>query len=574
AGLTFTFEDDAFIGDDASAITNTQNANSNQPVTFLSNTYTWLGTNSEDFASADNWDSGVVPGDQIDVSIPDGTFFSPQISSNLAIRSLNIMSGASLFIGFGNLEVKEDLVNNGSMHLEPETSLTLRGVRTGAGTFSVNARVRGEERFQVLSFPLLKTNVLQDPINLGSYLFFKYNNMSQQFVRTTADPAAGEGLFAWTSEQENGGSNVILIILGATMSSGTIDYGVSQGTDDFNLIGNPYLAPVDAAAFFANVNNTANTTGTAYLWNDGGSNVGALRGGDYVTVNSMGAAGGPVDPGNGVAGEKSPSDFDGTFKAFQGFFVEATNDGDITFTPDMQTTGSNSFSGFFRATSDSRPRIRIAMSDGTLYNDILIGWDEHATIGDDYSLDARKLSGNNFLSFYTIGDSGDQYVILAQPMDDMKSQEIKLGYTLAEAGRYEIGLEEVDGIEVGELFLIDHQTGLSYPMVEGVSWAFDMKAGEDQSRFSIAFKPLAVTSAQNDHEVAQMTVFGQSGRLHVRHSATTTYLEVIDMAGKLVHQQQTAPRSIETTLPVSLSPDQVYILRSDNQSVKFIANRP
>ncbi|MEO1256959.1 MAG: hypothetical protein AAFY41_19035, partial [Bacteroidota bacterium] len=291
------------------------------------------------------------------------------------------------------------------------------------------------------------------------------------------------------------------------------DVDVTNNLDGLNLVANPYPTAIDANAFFNNLNNSTVTTGTAYLWNDGGSNTGTLRGGDYVTVNSMGTSTGRFDPGTGVPGLQDPNSFDGHFNSFQGFYVDVNQNGVVSFTPDMQVVDQNDTDGFFRQQSDrveNRDVLKLSLNGNHYYNDIIIGLDANATLGDDYSLDAKKLAGNEDLSFYSIFND-QEYSILALPFDITTFQEIRLGIEVSQKGRYELAVEELASQNNSfDYVLIDHLSGESYDVTSDLNLVFELEEGSHLQRFSLAIKGRVTVVDEQLNKTISLSKTGQS----------------------------------------------------------------
>ncbi|MGZ4076384.1 MAG: T9SS type A sorting domain-containing protein, partial [Bacteroidia bacterium] len=74
---------------------------------------TWLGSVSNNWNAAGNWCGG-VPSSGIDVVIPAGTTFSPQLSSNSSCKGLTINAGATLDMSNFSISLKGNFINSGT----------------------------------------------------------------------------------------------------------------------------------------------------------------------------------------------------------------------------------------------------------------------------------------------------------------------------------------------------------------------------------------------------------------------------------------------------------------------------
>ena len=72
--------------------------NTNDVKFIIDGTINWTGTVSEDWNDSLNWDKNIVPNENNDVIIPSGTVYSAHLNTNVIIKSLTIMSGASVSV--------------------------------------------------------------------------------------------------------------------------------------------------------------------------------------------------------------------------------------------------------------------------------------------------------------------------------------------------------------------------------------------------------------------------------------------------------------------------------------------
>ena len=138
------------------------------------------------------------------------------------------------------------------------------------------------------------------------------------------------------------------------------------------------MATLTGLLFFNDDYNKTRITGSAYIWNDAGINEAALRGGDYIVVNSAGAVGN-INPNGGASGNKSIDDFF-EFGSFQGFFVEAQNENDnVVFRPEMQVVDGNANENFFRKSESNDIQLKMYIESEESYYETLIVLSEYAT---------------------------------------------------------------------------------------------------------------------------------------------------------------------------------------------------
>ncbi|MCX6270614.1 MAG: hypothetical protein NTU44_05230 [Bacteroidetes bacterium] len=89
---------------------------------------TWTGAVSTDWHDPANWLTNLVPDNETDVKIPDGTPFSPVINTaNATCKTIQIYDNANLTIGPKILTVSEDVTVRGNLTLYPNADLMVLG---------------------------------------------------------------------------------------------------------------------------------------------------------------------------------------------------------------------------------------------------------------------------------------------------------------------------------------------------------------------------------------------------------------------------------------------------------------
>ncbi len=547
-------------------------------ITVGDGTGTWTGTVDNDWNNPNNWDDGVVPTDLQDAVIPGGVTNIPVIISGdfIFINSLFVEATGSISIEAGGfLALINNLSNEGSVSIASGGSLAIIGTRSGGGTSTFNRNLTGNSALSIVGSPITGLTVA----DLNADLIFGYDNTNQEFtnVPVVEDLNPGSGYFVSSFE------NTYSLSFEGSLNAGTVNVPVTDGTtgDAFNLVANPYAASIIASTFFLNDNNTANTTGSLYLWDDGGSNTAGNegRGGDYVTVNSMGAVSGVVDLGNGIDGTNGSSAFIGSINSGQGFFIEATNSGSVTFTPNMQGI-NNLDANFFRTANQQNNRNILKLSlagvdseNSNLYNETMIGFDANATIGVDYSLDARKFSGNENISFYSLlGD--ESYAIQALPKVLEETFELQLAFNVDVAGTYKLSVQDfinVDGEEF-KLYLNDNLAGQSYDLSNLNDVLFQTSATDLDKRFTITLTPNTVSEIDDSefNATSLKLIRGNSESLIIGYPAASEHVVIHDLAGKTIFDSEMNFENAQTVVKTNFSSNTVYILRINEEAIKFI----
>ncbi|MEP4599156.1 MAG: hypothetical protein ABJZ92_23320, partial [Cyclobacteriaceae bacterium] len=428
---------------------------------------TWTGATDSDWSNSANWDGGVpTNSDYVVVAITDN---DPTISGDATALELKVLENEAVTVTSGG-------------------ALAIMGSFSGEGEVIVERNTTGSGGYSAIGSPL--DNAELDDIS-ADYLY-SFDEATNMFVEeTTGDMTPGVGYFAGYDA-----SSPVISLTGVP-NTGVVTTNITMDDAGYNLVANPYAAPISMAEF--RIGND-DIDDVIYLWDDGGSNNGGLRGGDYVTVSDVGAVS-TMDLSDGVTGgQGETAAMAGNIASFQGFFVKSlTGGGTVSFEPTMQTTasGANADANYYREAGEKQ-LVRLAISGNDLYNEILIGLTDNATLSFDNGLDAFKLSGNELISFYSILES-EKLAIQALPKVSTEEMNIQLGFDLAEAGEYELKLAALEGISDNISVLVyDKVTGQTHDLKESASIAFTNSASVMASkRFSLVLAPAAVLGFEN-----------------------------------------------------------------------------
>jgi len=362
------------------------------------------------------------------------------------------------------------------------------------------------------------------------------------------------------------------ISLTGSLVSGNQSVALAKTGEGFNLVANPYAAAISISSLLNNANNLNSTTGTVYLWDDGGQNVGNDRGGDYITVNDLGSVG-ANDQGDGVSGVNgSGAAINGNIGSLQGFFVKAATASNLDFKPSMQVSiaGSNADENFYRKAQMNKSIIRLSISGNELYNETLIGLVSNASDQVDFALDAHKFSDESALSFYSFIED-EKFAIQAIPLLETQPKEIQLGFDAKRSGAYEISVGQFDGFNDSQIAtLIDNQTGEKHLLAQGTTLQFTSEVVIASQRFSLLLSPAAVLSALDTDN--NIKISGTENNLSILFSSDKLEDVVIySMDGRVLFSNTVQFTKDKALIrPSSLLRNQVYVLRVSNKSLKFL----
>ncbi len=423
-------------------------------------------------------------------------------------------SGSDDVIIAGTLNVSSDMVvgsitvPNGGLTVASGASLAIMGVANGFATITRNTT--GNAGYSILGAPV-SGEAIED---LAADYAYTWDGSA--WTVPTGTMTSGVGYFV--------GYDVSTPAVAASgqLVHGDVSVAVSDAGDAFNIVANPYAAAISISSFLAGNSDIASTV---YLWNDGGSNVGGDRGGDYVTVNNVGSVG-SVDLGDQIAGLNNTA-ANTHIGTMQGFLVEAnTGGGTVSFTPAMQdaASGVNADANFYRDAEQAT--LKLALS-GAYYSEVLFGFREDATISVDRLFDAVKKVGNDNFSFYSMIQDG-KYAIQGLPA--LKGEQvISMGYEVSEDGMYELSIKEIDGINANYVVIANYN-GQTYNLSDGAA-SLSLVAGAGKIDLVLASSSVLGSALES-----AFTVYNNNGQLNIRlkNAVESGDIRILDIAGRTI----------------------------------------
>ncbi|MFE3871320.1 T9SS sorting signal type C domain-containing protein [Flavobacterium sp. ZS1P70] len=235
--------------------------------------------------------------------------------------------------------------------------------------------------------------------------------------------------------------------------------------DDWNLVGNPYASAISADAFInANTSTISQSAieGTLYFWTHkmdiSASNPGPdaynFSSDDYAVYNlsgGTGTQGSYVGAINGTGGVEQSNKPLGYIASGQGFFVEASVNGNVIFNNSMRLSAPVAANSQFYKTLPvkdkivAKDRVWLNLENKTgMFSQQLIGYFDKATNGYDNGYDGLLNDGGNYINFYSFIDEGT-YKIQGKSAFDEKD-EVRLGYFSAVADTFDINIDSKEGV--------------------------------------------------------------------------------------------------------------------------------
>ncbi len=459
--------------------------------------------------------------------ILDNNFTTNNFNSDIIAQGqLELTTGKTLLIKANHYaSITKNIINNGQITVEHNGSLAqLENVsadnNSGAGTYIVHKTTKPYVMYDYTywSSPIKSANI--NTVYSASPLNYIYRFNTQNF----SDEHSGNGFPQTTGtadsfddtdndwEHDNGvmtrGKGYIVMGEGATFPvqppslatttqsvvfNGKVNNGLVNMNvylDEFNttngsgnsfnkndnLIGNPYPSAIDAAQFLST---NTNLGGTLYFWTHDTAISTGLTGpdlynftnDDYAIWNTSGGVAAHV-------GSPTPTGF---IASGQGFFVTATQNEVIHFNNDMRVATNNNL--FFRP--KNRVWLNLTNSRG-LFRQILIGFFENATNGEDRLYDGLRIENGNNYDFYSLLNNKKMAIQGLAPLTE--NEIIPIGVEIIEAGTFKITIDHIEGeLEDVNIYIKDKLLHTTHRLNQAAYNFTTNTLGNINDRFEIVF---------------------------------------------------------------------------------------
>ena len=335
------------------------------------------------------------------------------------------------------------------------------------------------------------------------WLYKHYQPTSWAQIDETTNLSTGLG---FTMKGTNTGDSEQNYVFKGEPNNGT--YQIAANPSEFLLIGNPFPSAIDAHAFI--LDNISLFDGTLYYWVDGGSTSHYQSNylGGYAIRNLVAgtppSVPAPLIAGLGDAGSVTPpSQY---IDVAQGFFVETTASGNITFDNSQRVvrTASSGMVHFYR-TLEENSIIRIGYEDPEgFHRQLALGFMPNSPADMNYNpgYDALMIDPRDDEMFFIIENDFDKkYVIQGVgAFDDLV--EIPLGLIMTEAGTHTIMLDAVENFD-SPVYIKDVVLNMTYNLTEG-NFIPAVPLGSYFDRFKLVFQPQTLNTdvfLENDTNV-------------------------------------------------------------------------
>ncbi len=263
-----------------------------------------------------------------------------------------------------------------------------------------------------------------------------------------------------------------------------VNVGTSVGAISFNLVSNPFPAPVSASSFLSG---NASAGSAIYLWDDDVSGGVDYTAGDYIVSNGLLTINGP----------NTGAPFSGNIGSCQGFFIDVTSAGSVNFNLTQRSAPGATNSQFFETNVDEVLKLRIE-NDFDQASETIIAFRDDATENYDAGIDVRRLPGNTSIALYTeVGEDQIAFNYFS-PLTAERIVPLKALNVLG--GVSTITMNQFENFEASTVvYLEDVVNGVFHNLTENPTYTFsDGQVSENEDRFRIHFRaPIAVSTSSD-----------------------------------------------------------------------------
>jgi hypothetical protein len=493
---------------------------------------TWNGSVSTDWDDDNNWTPMGIP-NNLDCVVVPVTANDPIISGthyNGLAGNLTVLNNASLTVNSNNNITVTDWVKvepNGLFQLDNSSNLIQINNDQNIGNilYKREANVRSLD-YVYWSSPVANYNVnsISSPVPSGDAFRWNTTVANSNGGQGNWEYAAGDAMTVGKGYIVSGppsfSSSVPSTLFGSftgVPNNGLITFPISRGSDtntnfhqginlteitnfsdNWNLIGNPYPSSISGGRFL--FNNSSKIVGNLKLWTHGtlpsvstspfyGTFVYNYSPGDYLTYNFTGTSCCPLAAADLMIG------------AGQGYFVQMLDGAPATDVVSFDNSLRSSLfdntifyktanqTESFSVTDLERHRIWLDLVNANNDSDrILVGYIEGATNGKDSFYDASTSFTGSMALYSLIGS--DKMMIQGRQLPFNSSDVLPLGVKIITAGRYSIGIGALDGLFANSnqnVYLEDKVTE-KIQNLKVKPYSFNAPAGTFNNRFRLRFK--------------------------------------------------------------------------------------
>ncbi|MFV0199839.1 GEVED domain-containing protein [Empedobacter falsenii] len=307
------------------------------------------------------------------------------------------------------------------------------------------------------------------------------------------------------------------------LNTGLFSIPVTKNNLGYNLIGNPYPAPIYANRIL----NTNSDISALYFW----TQESPLTTNGYASNNysSYSRAGGV----QAAAGGKIPN---GNIAIGQGFFVEMVNN-------PRNILLHNSFTGWddkviFHKNEEDTKRVRLDLFEGAqAKNQILVTYMQDATNGFDHQIDAKLNKMFNGSTLFSIIEGIPEKYVIQGRAPFTTEDTVQLGFEAKESAPYTIKLNSTENFEDQAIYLRDKELHQVVDLTKD-HYTFDAQQGIYNDRFEIIYQNKTLSTS--DLSKQDVVVYNTNNTLVLTSQKEITFVEVYDITGRKVIAKQSS----------------------------------
>lgn len=527
-------------------------------VTVNQATTSWTGSFSSDWFNAANWSNG-VPDAAKDAVIPVvAPNPYPVIAGNTTLPNLTIALAANLTINpQASLTVSGTLTNNAGTD-----GLIVKSTAAGTGsiitnTGSVPATI---ERYLTGSSPYTSSvwHLISSPVSGQSipglvganpfalngikYGLAPYDNSIPSWVPYTTTSLAGAGNFTVGKGYEAMLTANTSLAFKGTLTVANTPSPVAVGSNSWNLVGNPFSAPICANVPADGVNNFITVNAgilpidyqAVYLWDP------TLNG--YKTINNTSAA---------------------TYvQVGQGFFIRAASSGSASITAAMRTV---SLAPFYKNTESNWPLIDLKAAIGDKNRSTQVFFIPGTTEGVDAGYDAGIIDAFTMdKAIYTnLQGSNVGFAIQSLPSHGYENRVIPVGLNAPQGSEVTFTAAITDMPAGTKVYLEDRLRGLFIRLDEaGSSYTLTLnEASSGTGRFFLVSSPQLVANGTTQIGLFTIIPLPQQHKIRISGNiAPSSEVSIYTINGIKICSF-VLPGGMENEIPFSPSTNGIYILK-------------
>ncbi len=486
-------------------------------VTVVSNipvSATWTGAVDTSWYEAANWNTATIPFDTTHVVIPATVSTYPHIVSEGAVcRSLTIKSNSN---GDGGL--------NGTEYLDIRTTDTVERFIDGGKWHDVATMMNNET---VNSFFFNH----QPDVWMNSY--DEATGTRTAIIDLTTPMPLGHGFEAWV---ETGYDTVVKFTGDINTSDITVNLSYTDDSHGYNLIGNPFSAPI---CFYKGIWSLLNVDFGVWVWDPDINNYRAYTGAGGTLTNAVIPMG-------------------------QGFFVHARGSNpSLTIPKDSRlSTSAQFYKKGVKGGRNEAPHVSLSVNKDENKDIVWIAFKESCTTGFDHDYDAEKLKGaDESPQLYTV-EGERHYTIDALPVLAAGEQRtVPLNFKAGTSGTHTLIAEDLNTLPNTEVVLEDLKSNTLQLLNENPVYQFTATGYQPPERFLIHFNR-SVNGIDENEDDKLLSAYSYDHWIYVVSDKdlanTKIHMDIYNLSGQKILEKD-IPAGILTKVFVPVKDNYVIV---------------